>query len=303
MIITTPKLERSTYESNYPSRVRLFEMNVIQFSRQQPLIKTTIPKVNLPYDEYAKIYNEVIYGEDWKAKGKQIADSIIKILHSFSERKIVRILDVACGTGIPAIDLAKLGYDVVGIDINKQMLKILKRNGKHLKNLKFIRMDWNEISKENFDGSFDAILYRGSSILHNKSLDDVVNLLRRFRYLLKKGGLLYITVMDMDNFLGELKENKVEFASGMPIMKNSSIYVPIYKWDCANGDLVLNFIFLKITGRYKVYKQVFQNHILKLCKPKIINALKIAGFNRAFQVENPYEVVRGNKQKVYLAKT
>lgn len=46
-----------------------------------------------------------------------------------------RILDVACGTGIPTIILAKKGYHLIGVDRSREMLEVLleKRKGLPIK--------------------------------------------------------------------------------------------------------------------------------------------------------------------------
>ncbi len=44
------------------------------------------------------------------------------LLQQFSSTPVRRVLDIACGTGSHAIELEKLGYDIVGSDISEDML-------------------------------------------------------------------------------------------------------------------------------------------------------------------------------------
>ena len=44
------------------------------------------------------------------------------LLQRFPEQPVRRVLDIACGTGSHAIELERLGYDVVGTDISEDML-------------------------------------------------------------------------------------------------------------------------------------------------------------------------------------
>ncbi len=56
---------------------------------------------------------------------KEIA-FIEKNIATFSKIKVKDILDIACGTGNHIIELAKLGYDVWGFDISKEMIDYIK---------------------------------------------------------------------------------------------------------------------------------------------------------------------------------
>jgi len=55
------------------------------------------------------------------------------LLKVFSQNKVKRILDVGCGTGDHVIDLAKRGFDVVGIDRSSAMInEANKRKKRHV---------------------------------------------------------------------------------------------------------------------------------------------------------------------------
>ena len=51
------------------------------------------------------------------------------LLQRFSERPVRRLLDIACGTGSHAIELERLGYEVVGSDISEDMLALCQGEG------------------------------------------------------------------------------------------------------------------------------------------------------------------------------
>ena len=68
----------------------------------------------------------------------------------------MRVLDVACGTGVltlDAADLVKPDGSVVGLDLDPGMLGVAKRKGPHI--------DWREASADAIpfeDSTFDAVV-------------------------------------------------------------------------------------------------------------------------------------------------
>ncbi|PAO90256.1 methyltransferase type 11, partial [Stutzerimonas stutzeri] len=59
-------------------------------------------------------YYDLVYGSDWKAE----FDFLIACFDSLAKRPVERIFEPACGTGRLLYRLAKVGYDVSGLDLN-----------------------------------------------------------------------------------------------------------------------------------------------------------------------------------------
>jgi ubiquinone/menaquinone biosynthesis C-methylase UbiE len=76
--------------------------------------------------------------------------------------KRMRVLDLACGTGIVTCELAKEAKEAVGLDITKEMLSqaIKKQHIEKLTNISFELGDVEKLSYEN--GSFDVVITRYS---------------------------------------------------------------------------------------------------------------------------------------------
>jgi D-alanine-D-alanine ligase len=72
-----------------------------------------------------------------------------------------RILDLCCGPGRHAVELAQRGYDVIGLDISERYIalarQLAEREGVHAT---FLRRDMREIP---FEQHFDAIINVGTS--------------------------------------------------------------------------------------------------------------------------------------------
>ena len=89
-----------------------------------------------------------------------------KVVRFVNAREGSRILDVATGTGGQALAFAKKGYDVVGIDLSEDMLKVANKINRY-ENLKFEVADATNMPFKN--NLFDVSCI--SFALHDMPLD------------------------------------------------------------------------------------------------------------------------------------
>jgi SAM-dependent methyltransferase len=105
------------------------------------------------------------------------------------------ILDVGCGLGLQAIELASRGYLVVGLDLSLPMLARAadEAQDRGVK-LNFLHGDMRDMQ---FDGQFDAVLCLGTTFGY---FDDETNkqVLERMRRALKPQGLLLLDSVNRD---------------------------------------------------------------------------------------------------------
>ena len=108
-------------------------------------------------------YYDAIYRRRVERVGEEI-DFVEELLQNEAEREVTRILDLACGTGIPTLELARRGYSVVGLDLHEEMLAVARRKvkGEGL-SAEFIQGDALEID---FEEEFDAVTMFFSSITY-----------------------------------------------------------------------------------------------------------------------------------------
>ncbi|OCJ65475.1 hypothetical protein A6U97_27865 [Agrobacterium tumefaciens] len=103
---------------------------------------------------------------------------IIQLISDFvsPQKENVRILDVACGDGVYAIEAALHGFDTVAFDARSTRLaggeQCAERN--NISNIQFLKKDLRSL--HDIEGRFDAILLLG--ILYHLTAEDVVKLLR-----------------------------------------------------------------------------------------------------------------------------
>ena len=75
-----------------------------------------------PFERFARHYDRfMLRYVDYRSW----VDYIEKLFRHYKQ-KPVRVLDLACGTGIPTLLLAERGYQMVGLDRSAAMLNVLR---------------------------------------------------------------------------------------------------------------------------------------------------------------------------------
>ncbi len=130
------------------------------------------------YREFAQYYDK-IYSKKKYPKEVAFIDSIIK-KHNCGKS----ILDVACGTGNHARLLVKKGYSVVGVDKNKQVLKLAK------KKVPQVEFKSGDMRTFNLNKKFDVVLCLFTAINYNLRIQDLIKTLKNFKRHLKEQGVI-----------------------------------------------------------------------------------------------------------------
>ncbi len=109
------------------------------------------------------------------------------------------ILDAGCGPGRDSRLLTERGFNVIGVDLSKELLKIAKRMNPKTR---FICADIRELPfKDNY---FDGV-WCSAVLLHFETIEDVKKALKEMYRVLKPGGIIFISVKK------QLGKNKTEY--------------------------------------------------------------------------------------------
>ena len=143
------------------------------------------------WDERSKDFSRVRVMEFSGVDGKNW-EKIFK--SNLPNEKKLKVLDVGTGAGFFAAILAKMGHEVMGIDMSSKMLAEAEKNLRELKlSAKFIKMNAQKLKFA--DKTFDLIVTRNLTW----TLPDVKAAYREWRRVLKVGGVL----MNFDSDYGE----------------------------------------------------------------------------------------------------
>lgn len=113
------------------------------------------------------------------------------LLQRFSGQPVRRVLDIACGTGSHAIELERLGYDVVGSDLSQDMLSRARQKARETgSKIRFEQQDMRSLDVAT--RPFDAVLCLFDAIGHVETTAAIKQTFRAVHRHLGEGGLFVL---------------------------------------------------------------------------------------------------------------
>ncbi|GAA0176730.1 class I SAM-dependent methyltransferase [Clostridium sediminicola] len=189
----------------------------------------------------------------------------------------IRILDVAMGTGNYAVELLKKGYNVEGLEIDKNMFELAKEkiNKNGFEN-SIYNMNMLNISKIN--KRYGAIYCIGNSIVHLTDIDEIYEFTKDVYNTLGEKGVFIVQTVNYDRILKfdvknlptivrdeygikfirkySLKENKIIFTGEIiskdnePSISKVELY-PLQSVEFTNCLYKAGFTSVEIFGSFK----------------------------------------------------
>lgn len=139
----------------------------------------------------AGLYQLVLEGMWERGEEDAVAISSYLAEQGFMGR---RVLDVPCGIGRVAIPLARLGFDVTGVDFSPRLTSVARRKTSELNagRARFFVGDMHALQSRFPHEDFDVVLNVFTSIGYGSEEDDL-RFFREARAVTKDGGLLLIS--------------------------------------------------------------------------------------------------------------
>jgi SAM-dependent methyltransferase len=127
--------------------------------------------------QYANQYDRLYAQKDYQLE----CDLIERVAERFARARPRTILDVGCGTGQHAIELAARGYELTGVDLSEAMLAHARRKSASLAAVS--RLHWLQGDARTFDagGSFDMAIMMFAVIGYLTSNAQVLEGMRNIR--------------------------------------------------------------------------------------------------------------------------
>ena len=103
------------------------------------------------------------------------------------EKKLGKVLELGCGTGLYTETMAKNSDSILATDLSDEMIEMAKKKRGNLKNVKFQKA--NALNLEYENESFDTVFM--ANLIH--VIGNAEKLIRESNKVLKKGGSIIIT--------------------------------------------------------------------------------------------------------------
>lgn len=135
-------------------------------------------------NQYDRLYREKNYSSE--------CDLIEQVFDLYGEGQIKKVLDLGCGTGNHSLPLAARGYEVTGVDLSPDMLRVARQKAKSAElSLNLVQGD---IRDAKIGEVFDAALIMFAVLGYLLSNEDSMAALQNARAAIRTGGLLVFDV-------------------------------------------------------------------------------------------------------------
>jgi glycine/sarcosine N-methyltransferase len=251
------------------------------------------------YDDFSQDYDRFVNWQERLAIELPFIEQQLQIV----ERKINRkpkLLDAACGSGMHAIALARLGYSACGSDISPKMVGKARDNARAAGvNAKFIESAFGNL-KHDFQTEpefpFDVILCLGNSLPHLLTIIDLRKALQDIADCLQPGGMAFFQNRNFDAVM----EKKQRWMEPQNHVEGSQEWVFLRFYDFERDGLItFNILRLQRSGTEAWQQIISSTKLYPLKRDTLTGLLEESGFTdiRCFggMAEEPFDpITSGN---------
>jgi len=239
------------------------------------------------YDALSDDYDRFV---NWESR---LAYEMPFIEGALREADARRVLDVACGTGMHAIELARRSYKVVGTDLSALMIEQARENAAAAEvEARFVVAGFGKLAEklalstvlsevegivEEGGGLFDAVLCLGNSLPHALGAEDLDNALVDFAAVLRPGGLLLVQNRNFDAVLA--RRERFMGPEAHREGDHEWLFVRFYDFN-SDSTLTFNMLILRRDAEGKWSQQAESTELRPLTYSELVASLTTAGFTK-----------------------
>ena len=152
-------------------------------------------------DKFWELFEPILFNQQRQSTVKMEIENVIALLDIQQNE---RILDLCCGTGRHSLELARQGFDVVGVDRTPSFIEKARQNAKdgHLA-VEFVVGDMKEYCKP---CGFDVVINLFGSFGYFEDADDDQQVVRHMYASLRSGGRFLIETLGREIAAREFQE-------------------------------------------------------------------------------------------------
>jgi 2-polyprenyl-3-methyl-5-hydroxy-6-metoxy-1,4-benzoquinol methylase len=216
--------------------------------------------------KFAKYYDLITGHKDYLKE----CDFIEEALSRFLRVPPNKLLDIGCGTGTHALELARRGYRVSAFDLAKPMIEIAKKKNTGG------QVEFRHGQITDYKGNdFDALICMFDTVGYLATFSDFIDFLRNMNSAMSRRGILLFDTWNGPAVLKMRPSSKLR-------MYNTKVG-KIYRYSEPEMDVlkqltVLNYHCLIVKGK-EVVDEFDSRHNIRFYTPEQVqNALDLAGF-------------------------
>ena len=232
---------------------------MLQFPSNELLLLRSVILLSF-YEEICKYYDFIF----------PVGRAQVSFITDVAGKPPKALLDVACGTGGYSLELAKQGYALTAIDLDAQMIELLKAKFSEKSDVKVLQGDMLELSQK-LDSKYDLAFCIGNSLVHLNGEKEIEKFFSEAKALLVDEGNLVIQIINYDRVLAKNIDS-------LPTIEDKDIglkFERFYRYDSN-----LSKIFFKTTLKVAGKELVNEIPLQPILSDKIVELLRNTGFNK-----------------------
>ena len=245
------------------------------------------------YDDFSQDYDRFVNWQGRLALELPFIQKHLQVIEGRIHQK-PSVLDAACGSGMHAIELAKIGYAACGSDLSPRMLEKARENAQKAGvKVKFLESAFGSLAHDfraEPEFPFDLVLCLGNSLPHVLTLKEIQKSLWDMTNCLQPGGYVIFQNRNFDAVM-EKRERWMEPQSRVE-GPQEWVFVRFYDFD-RDGLITFNILRLHRSGDNGWQQRVSTTRLYPLKQDTLVGLLEDSGFTEitsyGFMGDEPFD--------------
>jgi SAM-dependent methyltransferase len=195
-----------------------------------------------------------------------------------SPEKSGKALDLGCGSGFQTLALARLGFDVVGVDSSEALLRELEGRSEANLEVRTVLGDMREPRTYAEYAPFEVAVCMGDTLTHLRSKGEAANLIRDVYEHLEEGGRLVLQFRDLTREL-----EGADRAIPVKTDDEDRVMATFLEYEAEHVN-VHDMVFIREPSGWKMEKSAYKK--VRLGAEEVVEFMERAGFEIVEHSEN-----------------